>query len=249
MLPKKPVVDTYEPGPEPQEHVRRPVMYQSWNVISFLHWRYDPAEIRCHVPSRLEVDTFDGSAWVSITPFLMDNLRWPLIPPLPWLSRTPETNVRTYVRGPDGRRGIWFFSLDIARLPAVAFARVVYRLPYMWSRLSLERDGDLVRYRGRRRWGGPRAVYDLEIEALDAIDGDDLDHFLTARWVLFSRYGTRLGTASAEHPRWPLRRGVARRLDQSLTDAAGLPPPVGDPLVHFSEGVDVRISAPRIVRG
>ena len=226
-------------------------MYQAWKSLTFLHWRYEPGEVQRLLPRGLEVEVFDGSAWVGITPFLLDDLRWPGIPPLPWLSRSPETNVRTYVRGPDGRAGIWFFSLDIARAPAVLFARAVYFLPYMWSSLKLEREGNLILYGGRRCLPGPGARYRIEVEIgapYSDAELEDLDHFLTARWVLFTFYGRRAAASSVEHPPWPLWRARARSVDQTLLQAAGLPAGRGQPLVHFSPGVDTRISAPYLVR-
>jgi uncharacterized protein len=235
--------------PAPEKPVRFPVMYQEWNWLSFLHWAYDPAAIRPLVPRPLELDTFEGKAWVGITPFLMEGLRAPGLPAVPWLSRAPETNVRTYVRAPDGQRGIWFFSLDHARLLAVTFGRGTYFLPYMWSALEFNRERPRVNYRGRRRWPGPPAAYDIVVRVHDAFRDEelgDLDHFLTARWVLFTFYGSVLARARVEHPRWPLHRASIAGLDQTLLAAAGLPDPTGEPLVHFSPGVATRISAPRL---
>src|SRR3954465_15315092 len=85
------------------------VMIQTWARITFLHWRYPPDQLALRLPPGLSIDTFDGSAWLGLTPFVIEGLRPPLLPPLPWISRFPETNLRTYVRGPDGAPGIWFF--------------------------------------------------------------------------------------------------------------------------------------------
>ncbi len=74
----------------------------------------------------------------------------------PWVSNFCETNVRTYVRDGEGRSGIWFFSLDAARLGAVVTARATpYRLPYFWSSMRLGVRGTRVAYRSWRRWPGP----------------------------------------------------------------------------------------------
>ena len=48
--------------------------------------------------------------------------------------------------------GIWFFSLDAARLGAVVVARKTYHLPYFWSDMSVEHQGHRLRYRSHRRW-------------------------------------------------------------------------------------------------
>ena len=70
---------------------------------------------------------------------------------------------------------------------------------------------------------------------------DELAHFLTARYRLFTMIGGRLAAAEAEHPQWPLHRAEVLRLDQDLLQRAGLPEPAGDPLVHASPGVPVQI--------
>src|SRR4051794_41863513 len=77
-------------------------------------------------------------------------------PPVgPGSMQFPETNVRTYVVGPDGRPGVFFFSLDAASTTAVTTARASWQLPYFLARMSVERTGDAVRYRSERRRPGP----------------------------------------------------------------------------------------------
>src|SRR3954449_13048064 len=140
-------------SPMPLEPVRRPVMRQSWHDLTFLHWRYRVEDIRHLVPAGLEIDLCDDSAWVGLVPFMVLGLTLPKAPPVPWLSNFAETNVRTYVVDPTGRRGVWFFSLDAARLAAVIGARSAYALPYYWSKMRVDRDGEGVRYSSTRRHG------------------------------------------------------------------------------------------------
>jgi uncharacterized protein YqjF (DUF2071 family) len=167
---------------------------------------------------------------------------------VPWLSRFAETNVRTYVRSADGAHGIWFFSLDAARLGAVLVARSTYRLPYFWSEMSIERAAPRISYRCRRRWPSPRgARSDVVIDIGDPFDVDELtelDHFLTARWSLFSAPRSGLHHALAHHEPWPLHRATVVELHDELVAAAGLPAPAGQPLVHYSPTVEVRIGWP-----
>ncbi|HEX8630691.1 MAG TPA: DUF2071 domain-containing protein, partial [Catenuloplanes sp.] len=130
------------------------VMIHEWRLMSFLHWSYPTEVIAPLLADGLSAHTHDGLAWVSMTPFEMRDVRPPGLPPLPWLSRFPETNVRTYVRGPDGGVGIYFFSLDAARLPAVLAAQASLRLPYRWTDADIRVADGTVTYRGRRRWPG-----------------------------------------------------------------------------------------------
>ncbi|HEV2930385.1 MAG TPA: DUF2071 domain-containing protein [Propionibacteriaceae bacterium] len=233
-------------SPSPPWPVRWPVMYQTWSWLSFLHWPYDPAVVQRLLPNSLEVQTFQGQGWVGVTPFFLEDLRTPVAPALPWFTSFPETNVRTYVVGPDGREGLWFFSLDAARLEPVLVARSTYALPYMWSAMAVERDGPVIRYRSRRSWPGPTpATSRITVEIGDRLRSEELDefdHYLTARWQLYTTLGPVLARSTVEHEPWPLYRAVVRELDTDLVAAAGLPAPEGDPVVHWSPGVRTRIS-------
>jgi uncharacterized protein len=237
-------------GPDCPIEVRRPVMHNRWTDLTFLHWSYPPAVVQDLLPTGLRVDTFDGRAWIGLIPFVM-HVRPPVGPELPWLSHFCETNVRTYVRADDGTVGVWFFSLDAARLAAVATARTTYHLPYFWSQMRFRRDGDLAAYACRRRWPGPGASSEVTVrvgEPYGPGEAGDLDHFLTARWRLYSRRRVGLRSALAAHPPWPLHRASVVHLDDWLVRAAGLPAPQGEPLVHWSPGAEVRIGMPTTLR-
>jgi uncharacterized protein len=228
--------------------VDRPVMRQRWERLTFLHWPFEAADVQRLLPGGLEVETCDGAAWVGLVPFYM-RVAAPGGQRLPWVSNFCETNVRTYVRDHTGRSGIWFFSLDAARLGAVLTARATpYRLPYFWSSMRIGQRGDQVAYLSRRRWPGPRpATSRLRIAVgppAAPADVTPLEHFLTARWTLFSVTGSRLVSARACHQPWPLHRAQALLVDDHLLTAAGLPAPDGEPLVHYSSGVDVAIGRP-----
>ncbi|MCU1486771.1 MAG: hypothetical protein JWN67_3517 [Actinomycetia bacterium] len=235
-------------GPICDTPVDRAAMVHHWDELTFLHWRYEPAEVQRLLPDGLEVETFDGSAWVGLVPFFLE-VGVPGVRSVPWFSRFAETNVRTYVRGRDGETGIWFFSLDAARLGAVVVARATYRLPYFWSKMSLVHDGSSIAYTSRRRWPDPgrgaRSEAVIEIgEPFAAHELTDLDHYLTARWALYSAPRSGLRHARAFHDPWPLRRGKVLHLRDDLVAASGLPQPVGEPLVHHSRSVEVRIGWP-----
>lgn len=240
-------MDAAPRGPTCPFAVRRAVMEQTWSSLTFLHWRYDADAVQRLLPRGLEVEVVDGSAWVGLVPFAM-RVRPPRLPPLPWISVFPETNVRTYVVDAEGRSGIWFFSLDAARLVPVLGGLGAYRLPYRWSRMRVVRRGARVAYGCSRRWPGPRGTRSrVVVDVGRPYEPDELtafDHVLTARWRLFSAFGDVLVPTPAEHPPWPLRHADAVVVEDELVAAAGLAPPDGDPVVHFSEGVDVRIGLP-----
>jgi uncharacterized protein YqjF (DUF2071 family) len=233
--------------------VERPVMRNDWSTLTFLHWRYDPAVVQRLLPPGLTVETFDGDAWVALVPFTM-RVASPGNRALPWLSTFLETNVRTYVRGPDGTTGVWFFSLETTRMHIAVFARATYRVPYCWAHMRLQHDGDTVVYRARRRWPGPRgAMSTVVVEVGERHVADELtelDHFLTARYALFaSRPRGGLLRTRADHEPWPLRRATALHVDDELIEACGLPAPVGPPAsVLFADTIHVKLGGPERVK-
>ena len=194
-------------GRVPEERVARPLLYQRWQTMTFLHWAYEPEVVQRLLPPGLVPDTFAGAAWVGLTPFVLADFRALLLPPLPRYSTFPETNLRTYVRRADGTDGLWFLSLDVARLPVAVAARAFYWVPYHWADMRVD-DAGPVRYTSRRlgpgagdarhqvtvRPDGPLPV-DLRSPVVD---------FLTGRWRAFARIAGRLTVVPVEHQPWPL---------------------------------------------
>jgi uncharacterized protein YqjF (DUF2071 family) len=237
-------------SPAPPERVRVAAMRQRWTDVSFLHWPVDAARVRDVIPSHLEVDTFDGAAWVGLVAF-RNVTRPPVGPRIPWLSEYLETNVRTYVVDGEGRRATWFLSLDVDRAPVAAAGRATLGLPYAWSAMSLERAGRTVSYRARRRApaSGTTSAVTVHVgAALERREIDALPDFLTARFRLFGVGPFGAYDVPIEHPQWPLRRATATEVDDRLIAAGGLPQPTGEPLVHASSGLEVRIGLPRRLR-
>ncbi|NND83642.1 MAG: DUF2071 domain-containing protein [Acidimicrobiia bacterium] len=228
--------------------IERPIMTQSWRDLAYVHWPVEPDLVASLIPRGLTPHTFEGRAWVGLVPFHMVDIAAPRTPPIPWLGTFPETNIRTYVVGPEGP-GVWFHSLDITRLLPVVVAQATYRLPYAWSRMSIERHGDLRIYESRRRWPAPRGTTSrLRLRIGPRIaEPSPFEHFLSARWGLYTSLGRRLAFARITHEPWPLHRATVHGLVDELHSAAGYPGPDGDVHAMWSPGVDVRVATPEVV--
>lgn len=228
------------------------VMRMWWRNLTYVHWPIEPADVQRRLPDGLEVDTWDGRAWVGLIPFEME-VQLPGGIPIPVQGSFPETNVRTYVLGPDGTPGVWFHSLEAGRLPATAVARLTYGLPYFWADMEVESQGSRWSYRSSRRWPGPKGASSrIEAEVGPSIpiaEQSDFERYLTARWGLFSTFARRLVYAPVVHDPWPLHRAELTHLDDDLVAAAGLAPADDAPVVHWTPGVEVRIGRPQRARG
>ena len=181
-------------------------MGQTWDELLFAHWRVDAEGVARLVPQGLEVEQFDGSAWIGVTPFVVTGLRLRGTVPLPRVSTFPELNVRTYVTA-DDKPGIWFFSLDAGSRIAVEGARRVYKLPYFHARMSARRDGARIDYSSDRLDGSDKSFlgsYGPTGAVFEAERGS-LEWFLTERYCLYAVDRGRLHRAEIQHPPWPLQ--------------------------------------------
>ena len=77
------------------------------------------AALRPTLPEGLELDTFEGEAWLGVVPFQMRATRFDWTPPMPTATDFPVLNLRTYVRRGD-RRGAG--STASTRRPGSPFA-------------------------------------------------------------------------------------------------------------------------------
>ena len=219
---------------------------QTWERITFLHWPVMPDVIQRQLPDGLRVDVRDGSAWVGVTPFRIRvrPLGMPFVPPG---AVFPETNVRTYVVGPDGRQAIWFLHMEVTARWFVAALRML-GLPYVRRSMDVDEAAGVVHYRSctTPRQDGGHDIVVRPGERLDPVTGGPFEQFLTARWCAYHRVGRLLLRTPVEHRPWVLRSATVERCDVGgLFDAAGLPHPTRSPLVYFSDGVDTRVGPAR----
>jgi len=225
--------------------VRRPVMFQRWDDLLFLHWEIEPARIQAMLPPGLFVDTFEGRAFVGVVPFYMRRVRPAWLPCVPGISEFLELNVRTYVHDAQGRAGVWFFSLDCNQPLAVWAARLFFGLPYFHARMTASRAPDgITHYRSTRR--GKRAefacTYALAGDVFAAEPGT-LEFFLIERYLLFAQKGRGLFSGRVHHSPYPLQRVEGLTFEGDLLAAQNFPTEAESAHVIGSAGVQVDIFA------
>lgn len=225
----------------------RPAGFQRWRDLAFLHWPVDAGAVAALLPPGLEVDTWEGEAWIGVVPFAMRDVSPWWSPSVPGISNFLELNVRTYVHRGGRAPGVWFFSLDAAKAIAVLLARTGWDLPYHFATMDLEKEGHTVRYASERRFPGPTPA----TLALEYTIGDPLgesrpgtfEYFLAERYVLYAQGKLGLRVGRVHHAPYPLHAARVRRIEQSVVTAAGLPPLDGLPHALYAPGVDVDVFA------
>jgi uncharacterized protein YqjF (DUF2071 family) len=213
-------------------------MRQRWDDLFFLHWEYAAEAIQSRLPAGLTVDTFEGKAYLGVVGFRMNAVRPLGLPALPWLSYFNELNVRTYVRDAAGEPGVWFFSLDCDRAPAVVIARAGFGLPYEHAAMSF---GPGLAQSCRRQGELETARYAWSAASAPRIaTPGSLEFHLAERYSFFSVRRDRLVRGQVHHSPYELSpAAVTTCSDLPLRwdgfDAGGRAPD----LAHCCQGVAI----------
>ncbi|WP_336326612.1 YqjF family protein [Halovenus sp. HT40] len=213
-----------------------------WRQLLFENYPVDPETVQAHLPTGLDVDTFEGSAYLSVVPFTNINVRPKGLPE--WAGvPLPELNLRTYVTH-DGVPGVYFFSLDAEGLSGVVGARVTQSLPYYYARIAMETSDDGIYFRSTRRHPGARpaeyeATYGAAGDSFEAPD-DPLSQFLLERYRLYTEApGGHLQYTPVEHEPWTVYPAEADVEENTLFTANGFEHPDSEPVRYYCPGVDV----------
>lgn len=229
------------------------IMAQSWHDLLFAHWPIPAATMRTLIPPQLELDTFEGEAWVGVVPFRMSGVRPRLFPAVPWLSAFPELNVRTYVKSRNtaaAKPGVYFFSLEAANPVAVALARGLFKLPYFNATMSLVDDGHTIHYQSERTHrGAPPAQFVGQYAPTSDVflaQPGTLERWLTERYSLYTVNTRTRGADLAyigeiHHQPWPLQHAEAEIRVNTMAAASQISLPDIPPLLHFARRLDVAV--------
>ncbi len=219
-------------------------MHMRWCDLLFAHWTVDAAVLRRLIPERLELDLFEGLAYVGAVPFRMEGVTPRGVPPLPGLHALPEMNLRTYVNA-SGKPGIWFFSLDAGQKLAVRVARRFFHLPYFDARFNIRSAGGTVEYSAvRTHSGAPNASFEARYGPIGPVyraTRGSLDSWLTDRYCLYASDNQGLVyRGEIDHECWPLQPAEAEVQINSLGDWLGIEMKGPPQTLHFAKSLDVR---------
>jgi uncharacterized protein YqjF (DUF2071 family) len=215
---------------------------QRWDSVLLLHFRVASAAIGPLVPPQLTLDEADGSAWVSVVPFRMCNVRPRYLPAIGPLSNFAELNVRTYVRA-EGKPGVFFLSIHARGTLVAWLARTLSPLDYRpaaldWQAAQSPQAAAL----------GPGAVsfrsplVDVDFASGGAIAPEHrkpLDTFLTERYCLYASTPAGVVRVNVHHLPWPLVEPRVRLLRNEALHSLAAKNPLQPDVVHLSPGVEV----------
>lgn len=207
--------------------------YQEWNNALFLHWKIPFDELRKSVPERLELDTFEGEAYISLVAFQMQKIRPKHLPAVKFISDFEEINLRTYVIN-DGKAGVYFLNIEAEKYLSAFVARKLSGLPYEKS--NIFRKGN--RFSSQNTF--KKFHLEAEFEAKEKLETKTgLDHWLTERYCLYLEDRNQLFRFDIHHKEWEIRNVEIKKLSLSYELKNNYLINSHPDLIHYSEGVKV----------
>jgi uncharacterized protein len=235
--------------PQTPSRLKRPwIMAQTWHDLLFAHWPLDSSQMSHLIPGGVELDTFEGQAWVGVVLFRLSGVRLRGLPPMPLVSGFPEVNVRTYVRLGE-QHGVYFLSLDADNRLATILARPWFHLAYHYAHIRQKSVADRLYFASKRseRYQ-PQAeiatVYAPCSRAFASCPGS-LEQWLTERYCFFARTNDMLLCCEIDHSPWQLQQARASFPKNTLALAHGIELPPIEPLLHFSRYIQATFCPPR----
>lgn len=218
------------------------IMQQNWRNLLFLHWPIPPEKLRPHIPSSLQIDTFNGSAWLGVILFVLEGIYPRGISFFSLTPKFPEINVRTYVKY-DGKPGIYFLSIDVANWASLKIAKRWYRLPYHSAQISIRKEGKTFHCHSIRKGNANTPIlfegkYVPVSEVFFPKEGT-LEHWLTERYCLYSsNNGVNIYCGEIHHQPWPLQKAKIEIVRNTLFTPFHFDLSEVKPIAHYSTGVD-----------
>ncbi len=212
------------------------VMTQKWEHLLFMHMPVSKEIMSPHIPEGLELDTFEGKAWITIIPFKVSDMRLRKMPPIPFLKSYLELNVRTYVRC-NGLSGVYFFSLDADKILAVLGARLA-TLPYFCANMAMNEDKEGRFHYQSGRKGESNAAFEgsYRPNSTSYYPGNkSLSFWLLERYYLWTAKNGSIFRGDIHHKQWKVQ-DVDAVIDQFNDLISFLPVNVlsEKPLFHYS---------------
>jgi uncharacterized protein len=229
--------------PAERARVRRPRGWQwrqTWKDVLFLHWEVAGDRLHRLLPDHVELDRWDGSAWVSAVAFRLAKVQLGPLPPVPLCTNFLELNLRTYVLY-RGEPGIYFLSMHADARVAVAAARWLTPLPYRHAPMACCSEQGQWRWQCGPSVAGRAALLNGRFQPQGEarpVAADSLDVWLLERYRAFvpDRQGT-LYCMAVEHAPWDVCGSTAEIAQVSCEPSLGIDLSRTPCLSHFSDGV------------
>ena len=197
-----------------------------WKALVLFNYAVDASLIERFVPTGTELDSFEGSTYVSLVGFEFNRSRIFEFP-VPFHQSFEEVNLRFYVRR-SSKRGVVFIRELVPRYAVAAAARFAFNENYscvpMAHRIVARAEGDVVE--AEYAWGKEpdRCVMRIETEGPSFLPPDgSMGQFITEHyWGYAAQPGGRCLEYEVRHARWRIKSAKRAGFSGNLAGIYGV---------------------------
>ena len=202
-------------------------MTARWENLIMANYAIDPEILKPYIPNGVELDLFEGKAFVSLVGFLFRKSRIFGIP-IPLLGSFEEINLRFYVKRKEGnqyKRGVVFINETVPYKPVAWLANKLYKEHYIAiptkHRIAINQNEKEVEFQWKTlsQWNTIRvkaSVFSGEMER------GSLQEFIFEHYFGYTKISE---TVSQEykinHPRWQVNEIKEYHIDCNFKEMYG----------------------------
>lgn len=200
-----------------------------WRRLIMANYAIDPAVLAPFVPPNTELDSHNGTTYVSLVGFLFKDTKLLGIP-IPFHRDFEEVNLRFYVKYKDGdewKRGATFISEIVPKPMLTLVANTLYNEHYRTLRMRHEWRSDdesmLTRYDWKfaGKWQSMAVTTDVISQPI--VDGSDFE-FITEHYWGYTGAGKNSSFEyEVRHPRWEIYPVQSYEIDTDFGALYGAP--------------------------
>ena len=179
-----------------------------WEDLIMANYAVDPAILQPYLPLGVELDTFQGKAYVSLVGFMFKQTSLFHIP-IPLLGTFEEINLRFYVKRVDGegvKRGVVFINETVPFKAVAWLANKLYKEHYMaipTKNFITHSDIDKrIRYEWKINKAWNHLAVNAAVEKLPMLP-DSIEEFIFEHYYGYTKIDAgRTQEYKVNHPRW-----------------------------------------------
>jgi uncharacterized protein YqjF (DUF2071 family) len=184
----------------------KPFLTARWSNLLLVTYAIGEESLRLRLPDGLELDTIDGTPFVSLVAFdfqdtKVKGVKWP------GFVNFPEINLRFYVREPNsGRRGVCFIRELVPSRAIARIARSLYNEPYQFTKMqsSVHDNGQFIM--AQHDWDWNKRAHRLRVSSNArpfTPKPDSREHFFKEhQWGFGSSKKGETLIYEVRHPHW-----------------------------------------------
>jgi uncharacterized protein YqjF (DUF2071 family) len=190
-----------------------------WEDIIMANYEIDPSVLKSFLPNGMELDLYNGKAYISLVGFMFKKIRIFRVP-IPFFGNFEEVNLRFYVKRTESdhiKRGVVFINETVPYKPVAWLANKLYKEHYISiptrSSIKDEEAKRKIKYEWEKNGNWNYIVAETSKES-EPMANNSIEEFIFEHYYGYTKVDS-LNTIeyNVNHPRWRIRKVIDYSID------------------------------------